>query len=501
MKQELEHLKSLLAEISDLEHVNALLNWDMQTYMPPGGAEERALQSATISRLAHSKFTRDEVGEALEALLPQLDSLDPDSDAACLIRKVHRDYQKARKVPSDWVAEFSRETSLAHQVWEQARQESDFNRFAPNLQRIVELRRQFAAFFAPYDHVYDPLLDEFEPGMKTAQVKAVFEALRPRQVELIKAITSSPHQVDNKVLHQPFDEQKQWAFGEEVIKKFGYDFNRGRQDKAVHPFTTSFGLGDVRITTRVDPNFLSSALFGTLHEAGHAMYEQGFSPTLKRTPLADGASLAIHESQSRLWENLVGRSRAFWIAFFPRLQQLFPSQLGQVDLETFYRAINKVEPSLIRVESDEATYNLHIMLRFEIELAMVEGSVEVQDLPQLWNQKIEEYLGLTPPDDRQGVLQDVHWSSGYIGYFATYALGNLIASMLWEKIETDIPDLERQIERAQFGELLQWLRDKVHCHGAKFEPLDLVRRVTGRELDPLPYLRYLERKFGEIYRL
>jgi carboxypeptidase Taq len=501
MKEKLEQLKNLLAEISDLDHIGALLNWDMQTYMPPGGAEERAEQTSTISRLRHIKFTRDEIGELLEALVAELEGMDPDADDTCLIRKVHRDYHKARKVPAEWIAEFSKETSLAHQVWERARQEANFKRFAPHLRRIVELRRQYAEFFAPYDHIYDPLLDEFEPGMKTAQVKAVFDALRPRQVELIQAVTASPHPVENKILYQPFDEAKQWAFGEEVIKKFGYDFRRGRQDKAVHPFTTSFGLGDVRITTRVDRNFLNTALFGTLHEAGHAIYAQGFSPSLRRTPLAEGASLAVHESQSRLWENLVGRSRAFWVAFFPRLQELFPTQLGEVDLETFYRAINKVERSLIRVEADEATYNLHIMLRFEIELGMMEGRVEVQDLPELWNQKVQNYLGLTPSDDREGVLQDVHWSSGYIGYFSTYALGNLIASMLWEKIEKDIPQIERQIERAEFGDLLAWLRENIHRHGAKFEPLELVRRATGSDLTPEPYMRYLERKFGEIYRL
>jgi carboxypeptidase Taq len=325
--------------------------------------------------------------------------------------------------------------------------------------------------------------------------------LRPKQVELIQAISESSHPVDDSFLHQNFEEQKQWDFGVEVIKAFGYDFERGRQDKSAHPFTTTFGIGDVRITTRLRPDFLNPALFSTLHEAGHGMYEQGVSKTLARTPIADGASLGVHESQSRMWENLVGRSRPFWVAFFPRLKEHFPSQLGNVELDDFYRAINKVEQSLIRVDADEATYNLHIMLRFEIELGLMEGKLSPADLPEIWNTKMEEYLDIVPPNDADGVLQDIHWSFGIFGYFPTYSLGNFIASMLWEKIHEDIPDLTENIENAKFEGLLSWLRDEIHVHGAKFEPVELVKKVTGLGLTAEPYINYLNSKFGEIYKI
>jgi carboxypeptidase Taq len=307
--------------------------------------------------------------------------------------------------------------------------------------------------------------------------------------------------VNDAILHQEFDERKQWDFGIEVIKAFGYDLERGRQDRSTHPFTTSFGTGDVRITTRIYPDYLSSGLFSTLHEAGHGMYGQGIDPKLSRSLIADGASLGMHESQSRMWENLVGRSRHFWVAFFPRLKEFFPSQLGNVELDEFYRAINKVERSLIRVEADEATYNLHIMLRFEIELGLIEGKLAPKDLPEIWNTKMDEYLGITPTDDAKGVLQDIHWSFGILGYFPTYSLGNLIASMLWEQIHEDIPELESQIAMAEFDSLFTWLRENIHVHGAKFEPLDLVRKITGSGLTAEPYINYLNSKFREIYRL
>ena len=311
----------------------------------------------------------------------------------------------------------------------------------------------------------------------------------------------STNSIDDSVLHQNFDEQKQWDFGLEVIKAFGYDFNRGRQDKSAHPFTNSFGADDVRITTRLKPDYFSVGLFGTLHEAGHGMYEQGFNPKLARTPLMDGASLAIHESQSRMWENLVGRSRPFWTGFFSRLQEYFPAQLGEVDLDTFYRAINKVERSLIRTEADEATYNLHVMLRFELELALIEQTLDVADLPEVWNKKMEEYLGITPSNDAEGVLQDIHWSMGIFGYFSTYSLGNLVAAMFWEKILSDIPDLEKLFEQGKFDALYDWLHENIYQHGAKFEPAELIRRVTGLELTAEPYVRYLQTKFGQIYQL
>jgi carboxypeptidase Taq len=501
MGKRLEELRKQFGVVVDLEAAGGVLGWDQQTYMPPGGAQGRAMQLATLGRLAHEQLVSEEMGAALEAAEAEVEGLDADSDEVRMVRKARREFDKARKVPSEWVAEFRRLTALAHQVWEKARAEADFSQFQAPLEEIVQLRRDYADFFVPFDHVYDPLLDDFEPGMKTAEVRAVFDELRPEQIALVQEIVDRGTPVDDSVVHQHFEEQKQWDFGMQVAQALGFDLERGRQDKSVHPFTSGFGTGDVRITTRFDTGFLNTALFGTMHEAGHAMYEQGVNPEFDRTPLGIAASLAMHESQSRMWENLVGRSRAFWLAFYGRLQEVFPGQLGEVDLETFYRAINKVEPSLIRVEADEATYNLHIMLRFELEIAMMEGTLDVADLPEAWNTKFQEFLGLVPPDDGQGVLQDVHWSGGMMGYFPTYALGNLVAAQLWAKITEDVPELGSKIERGEFGDLLGWLRENVHRHGSKFEPTELLTEVTGSGLTAKPYLRYLRDKFGVIYDL
>jgi carboxypeptidase Taq len=500
MDEKLTQLKEILAEAVDLGYASALLGWDQQTYMPSGGAEERGYQLATLARLIHQRVTSDEVARLLEDLSAHVDELDPNSDDACLIRYTAHEVQKQTRVPVQLVGEMAQVTTSAHEAWTNARTESNFAAFRPYLERIVDLRRQYADCFQPYDHIYDPLLDDFERGMKTSEVQAIFGALRPQQVALIQAIAGRP-QVDDSFLRCTYPEQSQWDFGVEVITRFGYDWNRGRQDRSAHPFTTNFGIDDVRITTRFDPERAASALFSTMHEAGHAMYEQGVSPNLRRTPIASGASLAMHESQSRMWENLVGRSLPFWKGFFPRLKEMFPQQLANVDVMTFYKGINKVEPSLIRVEADEATYNLHIMLRLELEIAMMEGSLAVKDLPEAWNARVRDYLGLTPPNDALGVLQDVHWSGGMIGYFPTYALGNLVSAQLWERIQQDVPGLEEQIEQGNFAELLGWLRERIHRHGAKYTPQELVQRVTGSKIDPQPYVRYLQTKFGEIYGL
>jgi carboxypeptidase Taq len=500
MEEKLAQLKTKLADISDLAQAAALLGWDQQTNMPPGGVEARGNQQATLGRVIQEWSIAPELGKLLEELKPYGESLDPDSDDARLIKVSARDYAKATCVPTEYVVEFSRVTALAQQAWIEARQKSDFSIFQPHLEKIVELRRKYATFFPGVEHPYDALLDDFEPGMKTEDVKTIFNTLRPQQVELIQAIAKKP-QLDDSFLHQPFDEKAQWDFGVEVISKFGYDWNHGRQDKSAHPFTQGISIHDVRITTRVDPNFLNPMLFGTMHECGHALYGMGTSPALDRTGLEGGASLAVHESQSRMWENLVGRSLPFWQHFYPRLQEVFPSQLGKVPLEKFYRGINKVQPSLIRVEADEATYNLHIMLRLEIEIAVIEGKLAVKDLPAVWNTRMQEYLGVTPPNDAAGVLQDIHWSFGGFGYFSTYALGNLISAQLWEQVNKDLPDLPEQIRAGKFEALLAWLRAKVHVHGRKFEPQELVQKITGSKIDPAPYLRYLHRKFGEIYAL
>jgi len=500
MEEKLNQLKGKLLQLADLNYTQAVLGWDMQVNMPPGGAEDRGELLATLGLIVHERFVTDENARLLEDLRSYSDQLDPDSDDARLIKVTQRMYDKATRTPPRHIAEFARAQVVGQTTWQEAKSKSDFSIFLPHLQRLVELRQEYASFFAPYDHIYDPLLDDFEPGLKTADVQAIFSVLRSEQVALIKAISSRPAPKDD-FLSLEYSEESQWDFGVDVITRFGYDWEHGRQDKSVHPFTTSLGFGDVRITTRVNPTRLATALFGTMHECGHALYELGYNPAHRRLPLGSAASLAVHESQSRMWENLVGRSRPFWTFFYPRLQQAFSTQLGNVSLDAFYAAINKVSPTYIRVEADEATYNLHIMLRLELEIAMLEGSLAIKDLPAAWDARFNEYLGVTPPNAARGVLQDVHWSGGMMGYFPTYALGNLVSAQLWEVIIRDLPNLPEQIAQGDFSALLGWLRSNVHIYGAKYEPQELVEKITGNKIDPKPYLRYLNAKYGELYKL
>lgn len=500
MEEKLKILKEKLNEISDLRAASAVLGWDQLVNMPEGAAADRGEQIATLENILHAKATSDEVGSLLEDLTSYAKGLEPDSDDARLIKVAQRNFDKEIKVPAEFVVKFARESTIGQSVWEKAKNASDYSLFQPNLEKLVELRRQYAEFFKPWDHVYDPLLDDFEPGMKTVEVQEIFNKLRTAQVELIRAI-SEKEKIDRSFLFLDYPEKSQWKFGEEVITKFGYDWKHGRQDKSAHPFTTSFGIHDVRITTRVKENYLPTAMFGTFHECGHALYEMGIAQNLNRSPLADGASMAVHESQSRMWENIIGRSKEFWTHFYPRLKELFPGQLGNIALDDFYRGINAVEPSLIRVEADEATYNLHIMLRLEMEIALMEGSMEVKDAPEAWNEKFKEYLGIVPPNDAEGVLQDVHWSFGGFGYFPTYALGNLVSAQLWEKMSEDINDIDGKIANADFSSILGWLRKNIHVHGAKYEPQELVEKVTGSKITPEPFIKYLNKKFGKIYNL
>lgn len=500
MQEKLDQLKNILAEIADLHAAAGLLGWDQETYMPHGSATRRGYQIGTLNALAHKLFTSINVGRLLDTLQPYVETLDPDSDDARLVKVTRREYDKRVKVPSELVAELDQLTSSAHHPWIEARQKNQFITFQPHLERILDNRRRYAELFAPYTHVYDPLLDDYEAGMKTSQVQAIFGELRTKQVALLREITSRP-QVDYYFLQKTYDPQKQWDFSVEVATRLGYDWERGRIDKSAHPFTSSFGMDDVRLTTRIHPDNLVSALFSTIHEAGHGLYELGINPAYSRSPLEAGASMAVHESQSRLWENLVGRSYAFWEFFYPRLQSYFPDQLGEISLPDFYRAINRVQPSLIRVEADEATYNLHIMLRLELEIALMEGSLAVKDLPEAWNTRMQDYLGLTPPTDAEGVLQDVHWAMGLVGYFATYALGNLISVQLWQRIQGDIPDLQDQLRGGDFAPLLAWLRTNIHSYGRKFEPQELVQRATGSMIDSAPYLDYLRHKYSQAYGL
>jgi len=500
MSEKLNRLKLLLAEVSDLGRIAAVLGWDQQVNMPPMGGEARGQQRAALNKIIQEKFTSDEVGKLLDDLKQEYSNADADDDDAAMIRVAARDYDKAKRVPAEFVAERTMAAAKGFGAWNEAKTKSDFSIFLPHLEKNVELLHRYVEFFPPADHPYDTLLDDYEPSMKTADVKSIFDGLRNKQVKLIKAIAETK-QVRTDFLYKKYNDQKLWDFGVNVITRFGYDMQRGRQDKAPHPFATSFDVNDVRITTRFVKENPFSTLFGTMHEAGHAMYEQGVDPKYSRTALEGGVSLAIHESQSRMWENLVGRSLPFWEHFYPTLKKTFPSQLDGVSLKSFYKAINRVQPSLIRVEADEATYNLHIMLRLELEIAMIEGSINLKDLPEIWNAKMQDYLGITPPNDAKGVLQDVHWSYGNNGYFSTYALGNLVSAQLWEKINKDIRNLDDQIRKGEFSELLGWLHKNIHQFGRKYDPQELVEKITGSKITPEPYVRYLTKKYSEVYGL
>ncbi len=501
METKLRELKDRLIEINDLESAASLLRWDQTTYMPPGGAAARARQLATLGRLAHEKFTDPAIGKLLEELRPYEESLPYDSDEASLIRVTRRDYEKAIKVPPAFMAQLYSHGAASYEVWTKARPANDFTAVRPYLERTLDLSRQLAEFFPGYEHIADPLIDFADEGMKASTVRALFAELREQLVPLVQSITSQPP-ADDSCLRKHFPEAQQLAFGLEVIRRFGYDFERGRQDKTHHPFMTKFSLGDVRITTRVKENYLGEAMFSTMHEAGHAMYEQGIKKDFEGTPLAGGTSAGVHESQSRLWENIVGRSRGFWKFFYPKLQALFPNQLKSVSLDTFYRAINKVERSLIRTDADEVTYNLHVMLRFDFELQMLEGKLAVRDLPEAWRERFKEDLNIVPPDDRDGVLQDVHWYGGIVGgVFQGYTLGNILSAQFFEAALRAHPTITTEIERGEFGTLHSWLKENIYQHGRKYTAPELVKRVTGGPLSIQPYIRYLRAKYGELYKL
>ncbi len=497
----LDRFKALLYQLNDLRTASSVLGWDQETYMPPKGVEARSRQIATLARMGHELFTSPEMGELLQNLedkgLPQWD---PDSDEARLVRLVRYYYDKQTKVPGDWVQAFSKLTSEARVVWREARARADFNLFRPYLERIVDMVREYANFFAPYVHIYDPLLDNYERGMKTAQVRALFQRVRERQPRLLQRILERP-QVDNAFLHRYYDPQKQRELIQRMVAHIGFDLERGRIDLSTHPFTTSFSVNDVRFTIRIKENDLSEVLSGGLHEMGHALYEQGVDPKYDGLPFGHGVSLGVHESQSRLWENLVGRSRAFWAYFFPVVQRVFPENLKDVTPEDFYRGLNRVEPSFIRVEADEVTYNLHIILRFELEIALLTDELQVADLPAAWNEKMKAYLGVTPPDDAKGVLQDIHWSQGSFGYFPTYALGNLLSAQIWRAMARDLGNLDDFMRKGEFQPLLGWLQERIYRHGNKFEPQEIVQMATGETIQADPYLDYLEAKYGDIYGL
>lgn len=501
METKLKELRMRLLEVHDLNSVNRLLGWDQATYMPVGGAEARGRQMSTLSRIAHEKFTDPAVGKLLDDLRAYEESLPYDSDEASLIRVTRREYERDTRVPASFVAELDEHSAASYQAWAEARPANDFASMQPFLEKMIELSRRLADYFPGYEHIADPLIDYADYGMKASTVRALFNQLREQLVPIVDAI-SSQAPADDACLRQHFPEAQQLAFGREVIQAFGFDFKRGRQDKTHHPFMTDFSLNDVRITTRVKENEFGDAFFSTTHEAGHALYGLGIDQAYEGTPLADGASSGAHESQSRTWENLVSRSRLFWEHFYPRLQAVFPDQLESVPLETFYRAINKVQRSLIRTDADEVTYNLHPMIRFEFELQLLEGTLAVRDLPDAWHAAYQSALGVRAPDDRDGVLQDVHWFAGVVGgSFQGYTLGNILSVQFYEAALKAHPEILVEMRQGKFDTLHTWLKENIYRHGNKFTAAELVERVTGGPMRIEPYINYLKTKYGELYRL
>jgi carboxypeptidase Taq len=491
----LEALKLRLREIHDLYGAAALLSWDQTTMMPVGGAEARGRQLALLSRLAHERLTDPALGGLLD------DAATAVNGDAALLQVARRDYERATCVPTELVAEIAEHTTASYSAWVAARPNNDWATMRPLLERTVELSKRYAECFPGYEHIADPLIAASDYGMRASEVRSIFNALRKELVPLVASVTAKPVP-DDSFLRRQFPLEQQRAFGEEIARRIGYSFERGRQDVSAHPFMTKFSIGDVRITTRYNEHDLLDGLFSTVHEVGHALYEQGIDPAFEGTPLNRGTSAGVHESQSRLWENIVGRSRPFWAHFYPLLQQYFPTQLSDVSLDAFYPAINTVRRSLIRVDADELTYNLHVMLRFELEMQLLEGSLQVADLPAAWNASYTSDLGITPPDDRDGVLQDVHWYGGLVGgAFQGYTLGNILSAQFYDAAVQAHPGIPDEIGRGEFATLYGWLRENIYRHGASYTAAELVERTTNSPLRIEPYLAYLRGKYGPLYNV
>ena len=501
MTEKLEALKNHLAKVIDLRHAAAVLSWDQEVNMPDNGVGPRSNQLATLASMAHEIFTSDQTAGLLEAVEAEVAGIDYDSDEASLARVTRRLFDQQTKLPADLVLRESKATSRAFVAWRKARETSDYPVFEPHLSGLVDIQVEKAECLGYKAHPYDALLDQFETGITTAQVQTLFSDLKAGLVPLVREIAEKPETDSSFLEHNTFDRQKQWDFTVLLLRDIGYDFTRGRQDHAPHPFTIEFGNSDVRVTTRIRDNNPQSAMFSSVHEGGHALYELGSPDKFERTPLAGGATVGVHESQSRLWENQVARSVPFWRYYYPILRAFFPEQLGTVSMSQFHKAINKVRPSLIRVEADEVTYNLHIFVRFELEQALVSGALKVADIPDAWNARYEEYLGITPPNDALGCLQDIHWSHGTIGYFPTYSLGNLMSAQIYAQARQELPRLEGGFSRGEFAPLLSWLRERIHSHGCKFTAPELMKREFNVELGAQPLLKYLREKYTGLYEL
>ncbi len=487
-------------EIATLASTASILHWDQQTYMPPQGAAFRAEQLGAISNLVHQRFTDPKIGDLISEAEQSDVVKDPESPEAANIRELRHAYDKATKLPTELVEEITKTTSLAQQDWVKARANSDFKLFLPWLEKVVKLSKEKADAYGYEGEPYNALLDDYEPGATVDEIVDVFEKLRNELVTLLQKIKDAPKKPDVSIVEREYDVELQRIFGESVAAAMGFDFTSGRLDVTTHPFCTGIGPGDTRILTRYNPNRLNDALFGIMHEAGHGLYEMGIDKKKYfGTPMGESVSLGIHESQSRMWENQVGRSKPFWKYFLPQAKRLFRKSLEGVELDDFYGAINNVTPSYIRVEADEATYNLHILLRFELERALLTGDLKPADVPGEWNDRFQKYFGIEVDKDANGCLQDVHWSSGLIGYFPTYTLGNLYSAQFFNKAKEDMPDLDEQFERGELLNLREWLRVNIHQHGQRYRANDLCKKVTGKPLDYKPLVAYMNAKFGEIY--
>jgi len=495
MSVEYENFLKAAKNLADLGHAQALLSWDQETYMPPKGTAQRASSLGTLAGIHHAQLTDDAFVQTVKALK----DAELKGDEAINVQEIARIQERALKIPTELVVELNETQSLAHEAWIKAREDSDFGHFAPWLEKVLGLQKEIAERVGYEGSIYNAFLDEYEPHTRAEDVAPVLHALKDRLVPLAERIGATGKKPAAGILDQDFSIDQQEAFGRRVMADLGFDLEAGRLDIAVHPFCSGLSRSDVRLTTRYSVDKMEESLFGIIHETGHGLYEQGLPEDAAGLPLCSSISLGIHESQSRLWENMVGRGRPFWTYYLPILKEHFPGQLDGVDLEAFYAAVNQVEPSFIRVEADEVTYNLHILLRFELEQALVEDRVSIADLPELWNARMEEYLGLKPENAAQGVLQDVHWSFGLIGYFPTYSLGNLYAAQFFQQAQKDMPGLDDDLAAGRLAGLKGWLNEKVHRRGRRVNAGELVREVTGEELSADYFMDYLEGKFGDLY--
>jgi len=493
-----EDYTSLMHKIKDLEYAAALLHWDMETYMPSKGIRFRSQQLATLQALGHELFSADSTGILLRELSnnEQLDEIQKVNILLSL-----EDYEKATKLPNDFVKESSVIRTEAFQAWLKAREANDYSIFRPALAKMIENKKEEADLLGAKGHIYNALLDQYEKGATVEILDPLFLNVRERLVAFVKELNENGKRSSIIFLNHIFPKDQQWNLGLELLKQMGYDFEAGRQDISAHPFTTNFSPEDVRVTTRIDENVLMSMIGSCIHEGGHALYEQGLPVDQYGLPLGSATSLGIHESQSRLWENNLGLSLSYWKANFSHLQSIFPSQLSGVTPQSFYKGINQVQPNFIRIEADELHYHLHVLIRYELEKGLLEGSISTDNLNEIWNQKYKEYLGIEVPDDNRGILQDIHWSQGLVGYFPTYSLGSFYAAQFFAQAMKEIPNLAIEIEKGHMKPLLNWLREKIHRHGRRYTSEELCTQICGEGLDFKHFMAYAERKYREIYGL